>query len=86
MGKFNYDIEFEGKKYLKEQFVYYPSEEPKKRMKYCSAFYNLWIREKEIKTSHELWEKFISHFNKLYTEKRREKKPITWNDFKSLNL
>ena len=29
MGKFNYDIEFEEKKYLKEQFVYYPSEEPK---------------------------------------------------------
>ena len=40
------DIIFEGKQYKKEEFVYYPSEEPQKRMRFCSAFYNLVIREK----------------------------------------
>ncbi|MEM3873655.1 MAG: hypothetical protein QXU45_00755 [Candidatus Bathyarchaeia archaeon] len=48
-GIFIYDIEFEGKRYRKEQFVYNPLAEPKKRMRYCSAFYNLWVREKELK-------------------------------------
>ena len=40
------DIIFKSKQYKKEEFVYYPSEEPQKRMMYCSAFYNLVIREK----------------------------------------
>jgi|YelNatPaOPRAMG01_1025707.scaffolds.fasta_scaffold48193_4 ribosomal protein S17E len=83
---FIYDVEFEGKKYRKEQFVYYPYSEPKKRMKYGSAFYNLWLREKGIKTSHELWEKFINHFNELFGERKKKMKAITWDDFKNLNL
>jgi len=85
-GIFVYDIEFERKKYRKEQFLCYPSEEPEKRMKYCSAFYNLWIQEKKKKTSHSLYEKFMKYFNRLCTERRKKKKAINWDDFKNLSL
>jgi hypothetical protein len=80
------DISFEDKHYKKEEFVYYPSKEPQKRMKYCSAFYYLWRTCKGEETSHSLYEKFIRYFNKLCTERRKEKKTITWDDFKKLSL
>jgi len=88
-------IIFENKQYKKEEFVYYPSEEePQKRMMYCSAFYNLVIREKakllgksetELK-SHYSWTQFVSKFLRLYSQRTKECKPITWDDFKNLDL
>jgi hypothetical protein len=92
----DYDIEFEGKRYKKEEFIYRPWEEPSnKRMKYCSAFYSLWVREGDVKmgkvsgkmSSRSLWtQKFVPFFNRLYKTKKNKKEPITWNDFKELTL
>jgi hypothetical protein len=88
----DYDIEFEGKKYKKQDFCYYPSKEPRKLMRYCSAFYTLFKKEKakllgksetEI-TSHELYEDFVSKFTKLDRERKKEGRPITWSDITSL--
>jgi hypothetical protein len=88
----DYDIEFEGKKYKKQDFCYYPSKEPRKLMRYCSAFYTLFKKEKakllgksetEI-TSHELYEDFVSKFTKLDIERKKEGRPITWSDITSL--
>jgi hypothetical protein len=88
-----YDIEFEGRRFRKEEFCYYPSKEPRKLMKYCSAFYSLFKREKakllgksetEI-TSHESYEDFVNRFTKLYRERKKEGRPITWNDIISLS-
>jgi len=85
-----YDIEFEGRKYKKEDFVYYPHREPKKRMKYFSAFWNLVKKEKGF--SGKEWRKgrlynatreFLKYFNKLYRKRKKEQKPITWDDFKN---
>ena len=90
----DYDIEFEGKRCKKEEFIYRPWEEPSnKRMKYCSAFYNLWVRERPRTTgkglekisSHNLWtKKFVPFFDRLYKTRKNKKEPITWNDFKDL--
>jgi hypothetical protein len=80
------DIIFEGKQYKKEEFAYHPSKEPDKRMKYCSAYFYLWRTVKGRKTSHGLWEKFVNFFNKLYMERKKDKKPITWDDFKDLEF
>jgi len=94
--KTDYDIEFEGKRYKKEEFIYCPwIESPNKRMRYCSAFYGLWVREADVKTgkvsgktsSRSLWtQKFVPFFNRLYKTKKHKKEPITWNDFKELTL
>jgi len=86
-------IGFEGKRYPKEEFVYHPSEEPQKRMLYCAAFWELWKTEKGIigkewrkGKRYELSMKFRKHFNRLYRERKKEKNPITWDDFKDLEL
>ena len=94
--KADYDVEFEGKRYKKEEFTYCPwIESPDKRMKNCSAFYGLWLRERDVKTgkdsgkmfSRSLWTmKFVPFFNRLYKTKKHKKEPITWNDFKELTL
>ena len=94
--KADYDIIFEGKRRNKEDFIYCPwIEPPDKRMKYCSAFYRLWVRERAgttgkglVKISgHNLWTmKFVPFFNRLYKTKKHKKEPITWNDFKELTL
>jgi len=90
----DHDIEFEGKRYTKEEFIYRPWEvSSNKRMKYCGVFYNLWMREKARKSGKRLGEassynqwtkKFIPFFSRLYTTKNNKKEPITWNDFKDL--
>jgi len=92
--KADYDVEFEGKRYKKEEFTYCPwIEPPSKRMRYCSAFYGLWVREGDVKTgkvsgkmsSRSLWtQKFVPFFNRLYKTKKNKKEPITWNDFEDL--
>ena len=88
-----YDIEFEGRKYKKEDFVYYPHREPKKRMKYFSAFWNLVKKEKGF--SGKEWRKgrlynatmeFLKYFNQLYRKRKKERKPITWDDFKDWDI
>ena len=94
--KTDHDIIFEGKRHNKEEFVYCPwIEPPDKRMKYCSALYRLWVRERDVKTgkasvktfSRSLWtRKFVPFFNRLYKTKKHKKEPITWNDFKELTL
>ena len=91
MSEPDYDIKFEGKKYRKEDFCYYPLNEPKKRMKYCSAFYHLCIKEGKIGKKRKVtregtvvasWWDFIRYFNEVYKRCKREGKPITWNDFR----
>jgi hypothetical protein len=94
-------IIFEGKQYRKEDFVCYPSNEPKDpssrmsyRMRYFSAFNELWKQKEAEKlkktisemTSHNAKERFSSYFLKLYASRKKENKPITWNDFKDFEL
>jgi hypothetical protein len=86
------DIIFEGREYRKEDFAYYPSEEPEKRMLYCAAFWELWKSEKWIMGREwrgkrfDIYMKFLKYFNGLYRIKKKGGRPITWDDFKDLNL
>jgi len=89
----SYDIEFDGKRFRKEDFCYYPHNEPKSQMLYAAAFWELWkkakgIIEKEWKHGklYELNRKFRKAFNSLCRERKKEQKPITWDDIVKLEL
>ena len=74
---------------MDEELVYYPSEEPGKRMTYCAAFWELWKKEKGVIGKEwrgkrfRILMKFRKYFNELYRERKKEKKPIVWDDFKN---
>ena len=81
------DIVIKGRPYKKEEELrYYPHLAPNERMLWCTVFYNLWRCEKNLPRHHKTWWAFMKYFNKLYSERKKTRKCITWDDFKNLDI
>lgn len=83
-------LKVRGKPLKKEHAIYNVASNPKRRMEYCSIFYNLWRYHRAVSRQRgvdaEIWRKFIKYFNRVYRACKRENRKMTFFDFRELTM